>query len=59
MVVGIKNKQDLVKALQQGELRFAGEVEVVNDDGLKLSTEKLKSAIRQKRKLHVVLLERD
>ena len=59
MLVEITSNQDLVRALQKRELRFAGEVEVVNDDGLKLSTEKIKSAIRQKKKLHVVFLERD
>ena len=59
MVTEIKTKQDLVKALARRELRFAGEVEVVNDDGVKAVTEKAKAMLRQKKKLHVVLIERD
>jgi hypothetical protein len=59
MITKITSKQDLIRALGQRELTFIGEYEAVNDNGLKIATEKAKTLIRQKKKLHVVLIERD
>jgi hypothetical protein len=59
MITQIKSKQDLVKALGLKELTFIGEYEAVNEDGLKTATDKAKALIRQKKKLHIILIERD
>ena len=59
MITEIKTKQDLVKALGQRELAFVAEIEVVNDDGLKTVNDKARTMLRQKKKLHVILVERD
>ncbi len=58
MITQIKSKQDLVKALGLKELTFIGEYEAVNDDGLKIATDKAKTLIRNKKKLHIVIIER-
>jgi hypothetical protein len=58
VITAIKTKQDLVKALSLKELTFIGEFEAVNDNGLKIATDKAKALIRQKKKVHVVLIER-
>ena len=59
MIAVIKTKQDLVRALQFNELKFGGEIEVVNDAGLRTATEKVKNLLRQNKKVHVILIERD
>jgi len=58
MITEIKTKQDLVKALGQRELTFVAEIEVVNDDGLKTVNDKAKTMLRQKKKLHIIFVER-
>lgn len=59
MIAVIKTKQDLVKALAFSELKFVGEYEAVNDAGLKAATDKVKSLLRQNKKPHIILIERD
>ena len=59
MIAVIKTKQDLVRALQFNELKFVGEYEAVNDAGLRTATEKVKNLLRQNKKLHIVLIERE
>jgi hypothetical protein len=55
----IKTKQDLVRALAFRELKFVGEYEPVNEAGLKAATDKAKTLLRQQKKLHIILLERN
>jgi hypothetical protein len=59
MITIIKSKQELLRALNSNDLRFIGEVEVVNEAGTRSLTDKAKTLLRQQKKLHVVLLERD
>jgi hypothetical protein len=59
MIAVIKTKQDLVKALAFNELKFIGEYEAVNDAGLKVATDKVKNLLRQNKKLHIILIERE
>lgn len=59
MITQIKTKQELIKALGLKELTFVGEYEAVNNNDLKAATDKAKLLIQQKKKLHVVLIERD
>lgn len=58
MIVSIKSKQDLVRALSSNEIRFLSETEVVNENGMKALVEKAKSLLRQQKKLHIVIVER-
>lgn len=58
MVTSIKTKQDLVKALSGRDVRFIAEIEVVNENGVKTMNDKMRTLIRQQKKMHVVLLER-
>lgn len=58
MITAIKNKQDLVKALAFNELKFIGEYEAVNEAGLRAATDKVKTLLRQNKKMHIVLIER-
>jgi hypothetical protein len=58
MVTAIKNKQDLVKALNQREISFVGEYEAVNETGLKAATDKVKTLLRQRKKPHLIIVER-
>ena len=59
MITQIKSKQDLVKALGLKELTFIGEFEAVNDNGLKIASDKARTLIQQKKKLHIILIERE
>lgn len=58
MIAVIRTKQDLVRALAFNELQFVGEYEVVNERGLKDATDKVRALLRQKKKLHLVVIER-
>jgi hypothetical protein len=58
MITGIKTKQDLLRALNSNTLRFIGEIEVVNESGIKSVTDKTRALLRQQKKLHLVLIER-
>jgi hypothetical protein len=59
MTPSIKTKQDLVRALNGRDVRLTAEIEVVNDNGVKTASEKMRAFLRQQKKLHVVLLERN
>jgi hypothetical protein len=58
MIAVIKTKQDLVRALAFNELKFVAEYEAVNDAGLKAAADKVKTLIRQRKKLHLIIIER-
>jgi hypothetical protein len=58
VIAVIRTKQDLVRALAFNELQFVGEYEVVNERGLKDATDKVRALLRQKKKLHLVVIER-
>jgi hypothetical protein len=59
MIPELKTKHDLVRALNTNVVRLLSTIEVVNDSGLKAVTEKAKSLLRQQKKLHLIVLERD
>jgi hypothetical protein len=59
VIAAIKTKQDLVKALNSQDVRLIADIEVVNDSGLKTIDDKVRSLLRQQKKLHIVLLERN
>jgi hypothetical protein len=58
VIAVIKTKQDLVRALAFNELKFVAEYEVVNDADLKAATDKMKTLLRQRKKLHLIVIER-
>ena len=58
MTSPLKNKQDLLAMLRDNKMRFSAEFEVVNDSGLKALGDRIKSLLRQQKKLRVVLIER-
>jgi hypothetical protein len=58
MLVPIKSKQDLIKAIGQSQITLVDNYEVVNEADLRMVTEKSKTLLRQQSKLHVVLLKR-
>lgn len=59
MISPIKTKQDLIKVLGSRDVRLIAELEVVNDNGVRSAADKAKTLLRQNKKLHIVIIERD
>jgi len=57
-MVWLNTKQDLVKALNNGAVRFLSETEIVNDVSLRTFTEHIKGYVRKNKKLHIIIVER-
>jgi hypothetical protein len=58
MVQKIKTKQDFVKALSQPDLKFLEEREIVSDQDIRALTDKIKTLIRNQKRIHVSIVER-
>ncbi len=59
MIAAIKTKPDLIKALGSREVRFIAELEVVNENGVRSAADKARTLLRQNKKLHIVIIERE
>jgi hypothetical protein len=58
MIQKIKTKQDLLKALNQSEFKFLEEREIVSDQDIRALTVKIKTLIRNQKRIHVSIVER-
>jgi hypothetical protein len=58
MIQKIRTKQDLVKALNQSELKFLEEREIVSDQDIRALTDKIRTLIRNQKRIHVSIVER-
>jgi hypothetical protein len=56
--VKLRTKQDFVKALNQPELKFLEEREIVSDQDIRALTDKIKTLIRNKKRIHISIVER-
>jgi hypothetical protein len=58
VITKLKSKQDAIAAMNQKEVTFLEEIELVNDSDVKKFDDKVRGLIRSKKKLHAILIER-
>jgi hypothetical protein len=58
MIQKIKTKRDLVKALNQSDVKFLEEREIVSDQDIRALADKLRGHIRSQKRIHVSIVER-
>jgi hypothetical protein len=58
MMQKIRTKQDLAKALNQSDVKFLEEREIVSDQDIRALTDKIKTLIRNKKRIHISIVER-
>jgi hypothetical protein len=58
MVPKIRTKQELIKALNQPDFKFLEEREVVTDAEIRALTDRIKSILRNQKRIHVTIVER-
>jgi hypothetical protein len=58
MIKKMKTKRDFLKALNQPEFRFLEERELVSDSDIRAFTDKIKTLIRNQKRIHVTIVER-
>ena len=58
MMQKIRTKQDLAKALNQSDVKFLEEREIVSDQDIRALADKLRGHIRSQKRIHVSIGER-
>jgi hypothetical protein len=58
MMQKIRTKQDLAKALNQSDVKFLEEREIVSDQDIRALADKLRGHIRSQKRIHVSIVER-
>jgi hypothetical protein len=58
MMRKIRTKQDLAKALNQSDVKFLEEREIVSDQDIRALADKLRGHIRSQKRIHVSIVER-